>query len=137
MLSDVLKRGSSFNNSKRIADSAILSKGKYIYYKLLIGAYAYMGEQCDFAWGNSTWTTNHMLECWPNHNTKNKRILMLYPPCNMTKLLQIKLEKKQNIMMSFAQFRPEKNQKLQLEVLRKVIDRQPDTDLRMVEIIFH
>ena len=65
MLNNVLEKRSQVNNSSRIADSPILSRVKIYYYKALLFAYGFMGNRVDFAWGNSTWTTNHIRQVWP------------------------------------------------------------------------
>jgi len=130
MLRDVYKREASLNNSRRVADSAILSGGKYIYYKILIYLYGKMGQCCDYAWTNSTWTTNQMKMVWPTYNTVDNEIVKLFPPCQVTPFLAMKLNKKENIIMSFAQFRPEKQHKMQLDIFKQVLEKNPDTDLK-------
>jgi len=127
MLDAVLRRGSNFNNSTRVADSRVLSYVKYIYYKLLIHYYGKMGRSCDYAWANSTWTFDQMERVWPGFIGK---INKLYPPCSATNFLKLNLEKKENIMMSFAQFRPEKNHRMQLDIFSKVLKKHPTTDLK-------
>ena len=47
----------------------------------------------------------------------------MYPPCDTQRLVQFDLEKpRESIVLSIAQFRPEKNHVLQLEAFRKLID---------------
>ena len=55
---------------------------------------------------NSSWTRGHMDELW----NKGKDILTLYPPCDTSEFInKIKLDaERDNLMISFAQFRPEK-----------------------------
>ena len=66
MLSNITEKKKRYNNSGRIADSPILSNMKIYYYKALISLYGLMGKQVDFAWANSTWTTDHIKSVWPN-----------------------------------------------------------------------
>jgi alpha-1,2-mannosyltransferase len=127
MLDAVGKRGESFNNSSRIADSPILSRIKYFYYQRLIYEYGQMSKFCDYVWANSTWTRDQMERVWPSFKGNISR---LYPPCSTTNFSKLKMDRKENIMMSFAQFRPEKHHKLQLDIFKKVLVKRPDTDLR-------
>jgi hypothetical protein len=45
---------------------------------------------------------------------------------------KIGFEKKENILISFAQFRPEKDQRLQLEIFSEIIQEHPQNDLKFV-----
>jgi len=73
MLSDIVNKKKRFNNSSRIADSPLLSSGKYYYYKVLIFLYGLMGNFVDYSWANSTWTCNHMRSLWPKWSGKVKQ----------------------------------------------------------------
>ena len=75
-----------------------------------------MGKFVDFSFVNSTWTFNHMNEIW-----KNNKILILYPPCS-TEIYQecFTNNNRNNLIVSFAQFRPEKNQQMQIEIFNKI-----------------
>ena len=80
-----------------------------------------MGNKCvSFAYVNSTWTYNHMKEIW-DELYKSKKLFILYPPCSISLYKEAaKNESRQNIIVSFAQFRPEKNQNLQIQILAKL-----------------
>jgi len=131
MLNNVLEKRSQVNNSSRIADSPILSRVKIYYYKALLFAYGFMGNRVDFAWGNSTWTTNHIRQVWPKWGKGSQQeIGTLYPPCNVSKFSSLSNSKRKNIVLSFAQYRPEKNHRLQLEVFKAVLDKNPGNDLQ-------
>jgi alpha-1,2-mannosyltransferase len=99
----------------------IVRKIKIFYYKLILKLYEFMGNKClSFAYVNSTWTLNHMKELWRDLSKKEK-LLILYPPCSISIYKEAaKNDDRQNIIVSFAQFRPEKRQKLQIWILAKL-----------------
>lgn len=66
---------------------------------------------------NSTWTDQHMIELWGHNKT-----VKLYPPCSISELLNYPKSYEANNIISLAQFRPEKNHKLQIRVLRSIIE---------------
>ena len=80
-----------------------------------------MGNRClSFAYVNSTWTFNHMKETWDKLHKSNK-LFILYPPCSISLYKECsKNENRQNIIVSFAQFRPEKNQIMQIKILSQL-----------------
>ena len=80
-----------------------------------------MGNKClSFAYVNSTWTFNHMKELWDNLYKQNK-LQILYPPCSISLYKEAaKNDIRENIMVSFAQFRPEKRQEMQIRILSKL-----------------
>lgn len=81
----------------------------------MLKIYKLIGKAVDFAQTNSTWTHGHMSLLWPNLLNKNL-LVKLYPPCTVNSLLKFKKPDcdKDIQMMSLAQFRPEKQQILQL-----------------------
>ena len=106
MLQNIATKKKSVNNKGRVADSSFLSAGKQYYYKLLIKLYGYMGNKVDFCWANSTWTCNHMRQLWAKFGEKTKNPIMpLYPPCNIKKFSKVGDANRENILVSFAQFR--------------------------------
>ena len=115
MINKVREGRADFNNSKAISNSAFLSLGKLYYYMLVLKIYKLIGRLVDFAQTNSSWTHNHMSLFW-THLVKKDKLVKLYPPCTVKPLLDIKKPdaSKELIMMSLAQFRPEKQQHLQL-----------------------
>ena len=89
-----------------------MSSLKQVYYKVLISLYSYMGSHIDLVYTNSTWTNNHISEIWK----LAKKIEILYPPCNISENLKFDAKNRQNKMISFAQFRPEKKHESQIEI---------------------
>ena len=112
------------NNKPGVHSRGNLSKNHYIrkiklyYYKFILQLYKIMGNKCvSFAYVNSTWTFNHMKEIW-DELYKSKKLSILYPPCSISLYKEAaKNNNRQNIIVSFAQFRPEKNQAMQIRIL--------------------
>ncbi len=126
MLSKVQNRLADFNNSSAIAKSPILSKLKLIYYTLFAYIYGWMGRCADQVMVNSTWTQNHIVSLWQTTTS------VVYPPTDTTVLSKFPLVPRKNQIASVAQFRPEKNQMMQLEILHKLLPRYPDLKLVML-----
>jgi hypothetical protein len=80
---------------------------KLVYYWSIYWFYKFCGIFADEVAANSSWTRKHMDELW----NKGEAIQTIYPPCDTSDFIsRIKLDSKvrQNVMISFAQFRPEK-----------------------------
>jgi alpha-1,2-mannosyltransferase len=115
------------NNISGIHSRGNLNKNKFIrkiklyYYNLIMKMYKFMGNKClSFAYVNSTWTFNHMKELWDNLYKQNK-LQILYPPCSISLYKEAaKNDIRENIIVSFAQFRPEKRQEMQIRILSKL-----------------
>ena len=103
-----------------ISKSAILTKLKIIYYKLILFMYRSVRFCTSYAQANSSWTYNHVKLLWGSSLGPNQ-LVKLYPPCSVEKFFGFEKQDKKNIIMSLAQFRPEKNQILQVEVLHKIL----------------
>jgi alpha-1,2-mannosyltransferase len=122
MLQKVREQRSDFNNSQAISKSPILSKAKLAYYYIVFIIYKIIGRFVDFAQANSTWTHEHMKKIWPSLHNSGK-LTKLYPPCTVDRLLVLKKPDPtyEINIMSLAQFRPEKQQHLQLEVIAELV----------------
>jgi alpha-1,2-mannosyltransferase len=59
---------------------------------------------------NSSWTNAHIQDLWGNPDSTTK----IFPPCDTRDPRESSLVRsdRQNLMISFAQFRPEKDQAL-------------------------
>jgi alpha-1,2-mannosyltransferase len=117
MISKVQQRGAGFNNDAAIAASSSRSTAKYVYYRLFAGVYSLVGKYCtDVAMVNSTWTYNHIKQLW------GKAPTIVYPPCGaMQEYMGFSLEDREPIALSVSQFRPEKNQLLQLQAFQVLL----------------
>ncbi|CAI5711369.1 unnamed protein product [Hyaloperonospora brassicae] len=114
MIAKVQQRRAGFNNDATIAASSMRSIGKYMYYRLFAGAYSLVGKYCtDVAMVNSTWTYNHIKQLW------GKTPTIVYPPCGaMQEYMDFSMENRVPMALSISQFRPEKNQLLQLQAVQ-------------------
>lgn len=118
MLNRVSQRSVSHNNRHIIARNPILTAVKLGYYKGMAFLYSLTGRTVDIIMVNSSWTKEHIDSIWK----RPKRTHLLYPPGDVEKLTQLPLlsdaEKNNEIrIVSVAQFRPEKNHALLLEVI--------------------
>ncbi|GMF23167.1 unnamed protein product [Phytophthora lilii] len=117
MIEKVHKRDAGFNNDAAIAASSSRSTAKYIYYRLFAAAYSLVGRLCtDVVMVNSTWTYNHVKQLWGKPPT------IVYPPCGaMREYMDFSLGDREPIALSVSQFRPEKNQLLQLQAFQVLL----------------
>jgi alpha-1,2-mannosyltransferase len=72
----------------------------------------------DVVMANSSWTADHIRQLWW---AQGKSPALVYPPCDTTELQRLPLDRrlKQLYLISVAQFRPEKNHRLQLEAFAR------------------
>lgn len=126
MLQVVRDRKAAHNNDAQISGNPILSRMKlmqvvksftYIqwifnirYYQLFAAWYGHVGSYADHVMVNSTWTRGHIQALWKNPQCTS----VLFPPCDTQSLLELPLEPRDPIVLSVAQFRPEKRHDLQL-----------------------
>lgn len=114
MIDKVQQRDAGFNNDPSIASSTSRSTAKYVYYRLFAAAYSAVGRYCtDVVMVNSTWTHNHIAQLW------GKAPKIVYPPCGtMEEFMEFDIDNRELLALSISQFRPEKNQLLQLQALK-------------------
>ncbi|CAI2167821.1 11172_t:CDS:2 [Funneliformis geosporum] len=103
MLSKVQEMRPGFNNDQEIARSRIFT-----------------GTFSDLVMVNSTWTKGHIDQLW-RVNSK-----IVYPPCDTASLTKLPLEGRQRIIVSVAQFRPEKDHFLQLQSFHCLLSNHPN-----------
>jgi alpha-1,2-mannosyltransferase len=140
MLRVVFERRPAHNNAGAVSRSYLLSRAKWIYYKLFALAYGFAGRSADLVFVNSTWTRGHIDDLW---HLPTGRIQTVYPPCDTTTLQTIPLgiiqpwraaetnaaplgdvnePIRENMIMSLAQFRPEKDHPLQIRSFALFLD---------------
>ena len=118
MLKKVRDQRPSYNNNERIATNLTISRVKLLYYNVFAYLYKFVGLYADIVFVNSSWTYGHMSQLWKSSSTN--KINLMYPPCNTSHLENIPLHinneiKRERIIISIGQFRPEKDHMLQLE----------------------
>ncbi|KAH9831328.1 mannosyltransferase [Rhodofomes roseus] len=147
MLERVRSRKKWHTNSNAISSSGVLSKGKLLYYRLFMYYYANSLRQASFLMVNSSWTKNHvdsilqytdpLLDALhlctplvflrllrPSQTPKSARIVC--PPCDTREMAKFPLEGRERVILSVAQFRPEKDHAAQLHAFHSVLTSYPE-----------
>lgn len=96
---------------------------KLVYHYVLYFIYGFMGRFSDVCFTNSSWTQRHMEGNWPGKCT------ILYPPCNVDEFWSQDFDNKKKVVVSLAQFRPEKQHDLQLDMMKYHQEKHPDSDV--------
>ncbi|ORY41697.1 UDP-Glycosyltransferase/glycogen phosphorylase [Rhizoclosmatium globosum] len=124
----------SFNNKGMAANSSLGRNLKLGYYKAFAFLYSIVGSFADVILANSSWTIGHLNNIW----NLPDRTSVLYPPCDTNSLASFGLEGRQNVIVSVAQFRPEKAHTLQLQSLLLLLNQHPEyrTGPRKVTLLF-
>ncbi|XP_057292295.1 GDP-Man:Man(3)GlcNAc(2)-PP-Dol alpha-1,2-mannosyltransferase-like [Hydractinia symbiolongicarpus] len=120
MLEKVNQREADFNNAQYISQSFLLSNLKNYYYKLFAFCYGFCGRCSDVVMVNSSWTHGHINALWKIPNQTS----IVFPPCDTKALEEISIDEmesqkvKPKQIISVAQFRPEKNHLMQLNIFK-------------------
>lgn len=75
---------------------------------------------------NSSWTDKHIRDIWKCDT------VVVYPPCDMARLLKIPTSQNQKGIISIGQFRPEKNHTLQIMSVAPVLKLYPSVTFKIV-----
>ena len=111
MLAAVSSRRAAHNNAGRLAGSAVGTALKLVYYHLLTAAYRLAGRCAHVVVANGSWTAGHLTRLWGGAPA------VVFPPCDTRALEALPLLPqggRQALVLSLAQFRPEKDHALQL-----------------------
>ncbi|KAF6262956.1 hypothetical protein COO60DRAFT_1699075 [Scenedesmus sp. NREL 46B-D3] len=113
MLGRVWSRQAMYNNDAAVTGSSLRSLLKVLYYQAFAVVYGMAGACADAVMVNSSWTASHVRQVWWIWDEP----ALVYPPCDTTDLQSLPLDRrlKHLFLVSVAQFRPEKNHRLQLE----------------------
>jgi len=125
MLERVTQRVAAHNNAAFISSSPVLSYIKVLYYRLFAAMYGLAGSRSEVVMVNSSWTYDHITSLWQVPS----RTHILYPPCNISEFTEIPIsldEKKPKQIISVSQFRPEKDQPLQIRAFSNFLNQQKD-----------
>jgi len=142
MIANVKSGKDGVHSQPFIAKFRFYKKIKLPYYSLILKLYEFNCKFLKFIFSNSTWTSSHMHSIVPEIPNE-----ILYPPCsigfyrnnniqynnihNNKNLINENFMRKENVIVSFAQFRPEKNHKMQIDILRKVREQLPNYDVKL------
>eukprot|EP01133_Synstelium_polycarpum_P008919 gene8919-10451_t len=124
MISRVGSSHAAHNNDLSISRSKLLTYGKY--YKIFALIYCLVGNFSQIVFVNGTWTGGHVGNIW--RRTMNKNMFLLYPPVDTRTRKELPLNwlGRKNIVLSIAQFRPEKDHTLQLQTLHYLLEKYPE-----------
>ena len=136
MLQLVSSRQAVYNNSDAVARNAMLSMLKLRYYNAFADLYGLAGRRCDLALCNSTWTFKHIRYIWDLYDNDG-RLGIVYPPCDCSSFLDEarKHGARQDIIVSVAQFRPEKDHVMQLKAFAHFLQTSNYHDKSAVKLI--
>ncbi|CAI4218108.1 unnamed protein product [Parascedosporium putredinis] len=114
-------------------------KLKKAYWQLFAMLYSRMGSTIDVVMTNSTWTQAHIKKLWgPYRNAKANPITAVYPPVAVEVLesaIDVTAEseaKREKIILSIAQFRPEKDHTRIIQAFAQFANVRDDGDSKRV-----
>jgi len=120
------RRRSAYNHNEYISKSRLATTIKLIYYSIFAVSYGMVGSLASLVLVNSTWTYNHIRSLW-KWAAFRKRIKIVFPPCPVTDLQKNDVQKRREpVIVSIGQFRPEKDHVLQIEAFAKLLELHPE-----------
>ena len=126
MLQRVSQREATYNNASIVSNSTVLTSVKIIYYRIFAYLYGVAGSRSDMVMVNSTWTYRHIRTLWK----VPEKTVIVYPPCDISEFTKIPLKSRKDnpvkSILSVAQFRPEKDHKLQLQSFQEFLLKLPE-----------
>ncbi|KAG9102548.1 asparagine-linked glycosylation protein [Ceratobasidium sp. 370] len=140
MLARVKSRTSQYNNTSGVASSTVLTYAKLIYYNLFAMVYSMSLRRARTIMVNSSWTKNHV-DYLLNHSlfplpaSARRYSTIVYPPCDTKAMSAFPLENRESIIMSLAQFRPEKDQAKQIYSLAQLFESHPEHRSQGVRLV--
>jgi alpha-1,2-mannosyltransferase len=147
MLARVESRKKWHTNTDEISSSATLSHAKLLYYRFFMYYYALSLRTASFLMVNSSWTKNHVDSILQHSDILLDAIHMLpplflirffaprnppqsakivYPPCDTRDMVKFPLTNRERIILSVAQFRPEKDHAMQLRIFHRLLNEHPE-----------
>eukprot|EP00027_Filamoeba_sp_ATCC50430_P004148 CAMPEP_0168542178 /NCGR_PEP_ID=MMETSP0413-20121227/1210_1 /TAXON_ID=136452 /ORGANISM="Filamoeba nolandi, Strain NC-AS-23-1" /LENGTH=237 /DNA_ID=CAMNT_0008572039 /DNA_START=194 /DNA_END=905 /DNA_ORIENTATION=- len=122
MLSAVSLGRATYNNAASISGSSMKTKIKIWYYKLFAFMYGFVGPYSQLIMANSSWTLGHINSLWK----VPQRTHRVYPPCNTEEFTKFELKNRKQVIISIAQFRPEKDHNLQVDAMNTFLKTHPE-----------
>ncbi|KAG0259428.1 asparagine-linked glycosylation protein [Mortierella polycephala] len=120
MIGRVASRESGYNNAGEVASSPLYTNLKLFYYQCFAYLYAMVGAFAHVVMVNSSWTKGHIDSLWRIKST------VVYPPCDTEAFKDFPLSGRDRIVVSVAQFRPEKGHGLQLDAMAQLLKDHPE-----------
>eukprot|EP00908_Phaeocystis_cordata_P000647 Transcript_10709.p2 GENE.Transcript_10709~~Transcript_10709.p2 ORF type:complete len:489 (-),score=208.95 Transcript_10709:78-1499(-) len=119
MLGAVASRQAAHNNAAFFARSAVRSAVKLAYYRALLALYSLAGSLAHTVMANGSWTAAHLRALW-----RGLPVAVVFPPCDTAALQALPLlPRTPGLVLSVAQFRPEKDHALQLQAFALLLTR--------------
>jgi len=134
MLADIREGSEGVHSRGMLAKNKSFRKLKLLYYSLILKFYKFNCWFLNFMFCNSTWTASHMKSIAPKVANQ-----ILYPPCGIN-VYKGSLSSdnvissgcsRENVILSFAQFRPEKNHRMQINILQAVRKALPNLNVKL------
>jgi len=127
MLQRVRSRDVGTCNKEVVARSRVLTAAKLLYYQVFAVLYGFAGRFAEVVMTNSSWTRGHIEALW----RIPKRTSTVFPPCDTKALQSLPLERAPmkgggHLVLSVAQFRPEKDHPLQLRAFARFLRDSPE-----------
>ncbi|KAG8681628.1 asparagine-linked glycosylation protein [Ceratobasidium sp. 394] len=140
MLARVKSRTSQYNNASGVANSTMRTYAKLIYYNLFAMAYSLSLRQAQTIMVNSSWTKNHVdflldHSSFSISSSAKRSSTIVYPPCDTKAMSTFPLENRENVILSLAQFRPEKDQAKQIYSLAQLFEFHPEYRSQGVRLV--
>ncbi|KAJ7145790.1 glycosyltransferase family 4 protein [Mycena epipterygia] len=129
MIARVASRSSSYANAQAISRSRVLSTAKLMYYHAFMLMYALALRRARVIMVNSSWTKKHVdavLAYPPFGRWGVVRTRVAYPSCDTREMVRLPLEGRGRVVISIAQFRPEKNHAAQVRALHALLEAHPE-----------
>ncbi|KAF8608960.1 mannosyltransferase [Ceratobasidium sp. AG-I] len=141
MLARVKARTSQYNNASGVAQSSLRTYAKLIYYNLFAVIYSMSLREAQTIMVNSSWTKKHIdylmskspLQALQQMGASDSAIV--YPPCDTQAMDSFPLQNREPIIMSLAQFRPEKDHAKQIYALEKLFETYPEHKSQGVRLV--
>ncbi|KII91044.1 glycosyltransferase family 4 protein [Plicaturopsis crispa FD-325 SS-3] len=159
MLARVRSRSASHTNADVVRRSSLLSNGKLLYYRAFMYVYAHCLRTSSFLMANGSWTKNHVDSIivhsdplfdllfaplaftlgffFGRRGAVVREVQIVFPPCDTREMATFKLEGRERVVLSIAQFRPEKDHIMQVRAFAALLEAHPelkDANVRLVLI---
>ena len=130
MIARVRARAGIYNNRGALARTALGTHAKLAYYSLLTSAYGACGRRAHAVAANSSWTRAHIEALWSGGRSRGG-VRLVYPPCDTAALAALPAARpRERLVLSVAQFRPEKDQPLQVRAFAAALRRARDAGVQ-------
>ena len=119
MLKQVVEKRPTYNNDSTISSSGWRTKAKLAYYHFFALLYRLVGRCSHVVMANSSWTGGHIRSLWGKGT-------VVYPPCDVSTFTAFPLNNRARVVVSVSQYRPEKDQQLQIRALHALHAASPE-----------